>query len=443
MSNKVEIFGIRGKAIVEIILGLIIIAAIDQLFAGDMFWDVNPHPFWIVVLWVAAQYGAWEGLLAGALATIFYLLLGTWPARPEDIDTFTYSYDIVINPILWLIFGLGVGLVAERHLRKVTVLNEDLTQSHEREETITESYNFVKTRKEDLETQVAGKLTSSVQAYRAAKAIENLDPKELLKGVEDLVSAVLNPTKFSVYTLNDNRLTGTVLHGWNQADQFSQEIDSSHPMYQAVIGQQRVLVAANEDDEATLSRQGVIAGPIIDPETNKVMGMLKIEQMDFVSMSLNTIETFKAMCEWIGTSLINAENYQTVKEGSVVNPDHNLMTYNFFKRQSDYLGHLAKRVGFDLSMIVVRQTNIDKLNDSDRLTIARQLSESVKSVLRNVDLAFEYQTNGEEYSVLLPATSQAGANIVRDKIASDLDKKLRNFGDSNFSYIVQAIHEAA
>ena len=442
MSTKTNIFGLRLSAILEIILGLVLLVAIDQLFfAGDMFWDVNPHPFWIVVIIVAAQYGANEALLAALASSVVYLL-GPWPEPAAEGDIFSYYYGVLINPILWFAFGLLAGVFTERHLRKVVRLSHDLGESREREETITESYNFVKNRKEDLETQIAGRLTSSVQAYKAAKSIETLNPKDVLRGVEDLVSAIINPQKFSVYTLHDNKLSTTIIHGWNQNDSFSQELDSYSALYQAVIGNQRTLCIANEEHEQQLDRQGVLAGPIIDSDTNRVIGMLKIEQMDFVNLNLNTIETFKALCEWIGTSLKNAENYQAVKEDSVVNPDHNLMTYNFFKRQSDYLSSLAKRVGFDLSMIVVRIADADKLEESDRLSIARKLSESVKGALRNVDLAFEYQTTGEEYSILLPATSQEGANVVRDKIAKDLDKASLG-AQGSFSYIVQSIHEAA
>lgn len=443
MQNKTSIFGLRLTAIIEAVIGLFILVLIDQIVGkGNMFFDVNPHPFWIVVILLAVQYGANEALLAAAAATLVYLV-GPWPDRAEGADVFGYYYGILINPILWFTVGLIAGAFCERHLRKVATLEEDLHASQEREETITESYSFVKNRKEDLETQIAGKLTSSVKAYRSAKTIETLDPQEVLKGVEDLVSAVMNPQKFSLFTLNNGKLEATILHGWNQGDGFSQHIDSHSSIYQSVIGNRETLCIANSDHEAALDRQGVIAGPVINQETGKAVGMLKIEQMDFVNLSLNTVETFKAMCEWIGTAIINAENYQTVKEGAVINPEYNLMTYNFFKRQSDYLMHLAKRVGFDLSMIVVRLNHSNKIEENDRVTIARQLSESVRGVLRNVDLAFEYQTNGEEYSILLPATSQQGANVVRDKIAKDLDRNLRNFGDSNFSYIVQAIHEAA
>ena len=443
MSTQRNVFGLRVTAMIEILVGLVILVALDQAFGGgDMFWDVNPHPFWIVVILVAAQYGANEALLAAFAASVVYLL-GDWPEKVEGTDMFAYYYDVLINPILWFGFGLLAGVFTERHLRKVYRLDQELNESRDREDTITESYNFVRRRKEDLETQIAGRLTSSVQAYKAAKSIEALNPKDVLRGVEDLVSAIINPQKFSIYTLQNNKLTATILHGWSQSDNYAQQIDSFSPIYQAVIGNQVTLCAANTDQELILERQGVLAGPIVDPTTKRTLGMLKIEQIDFIHLNLNTIETFKALCEWVGASLMNAENYLAVKEESVINPEHNLMTYNFFKRQSDYLTNLAKRVGFDLTMVIVRIANPDKLTTTDRTAIARQLSESVKSALRTIDLAFEYQTNGEEYSLLLPATSKHGANIVRDKIAKDLDRQLRGLGEGNFSYIVQAIHEAA
>lgn len=443
MSTNQNIFGLRLSAILEMLAGLITLVLIDQfLGAGDAFWDVNPHPFWIVVILIAAQYGANEAVLAALFSSIAYLLIGDWPAYAEGQDSFDYYYHVLVNPILWFVFGLAAGAFTERHLRRIVRLQSELDDSQAREEKITDSYTFVKNRKESLETQLAGRLTSSVQAYKAAKAIESLNPKDVLRGVEDLVVAILNPQKFSVYTLQDGKLVANVLHGWNQDDAYAQEIDSFDGLYQEVVGARKTLCVANQDQEASLNRQGLIAGPIIDPDTQNVVGMLKIEQMDFVNLGLHTVETFKALCEWVGSSLVNAENYQAAKEDSVVNPDHNLMTYNFFKRQSDYLTSLAKRVGFDLSMIVVRMSDVDKLSDSDRMTIARQLSASVKNALRNVDLAFEYQNTGEEYSLLLPATSKDGANVVRDKIAGDLKKSLKEFGDGHFSYIIQAMHEA-
>lgn len=441
MNRQATIMGLRVSAIIETILMLIVLVVIDLLFFDHTrFWDVNPHPFWIPVLLIAGQYGTAEGIFAAAMATLF-LLIGNIPPAPEGVDHYDHLYSIAINPILWFVAGWGLGELRQRHIRERNRMSKELEDSQAREELISDSYKFVKNRKENLEVQVSGQLTSSIEAYRAAKAVETLDPKSVMQGVEKLVKSVLGPQKFSLYIFHDNKLSATILHGWHPADGYAQEIDSYSPLYQAVVGQQETLVIANENHEQSLDGQGVLAGPIVDPDTKRVVGMLKVEQMDFISLSLNTVETFRALCEWIGTALINARNYQTVKSDAITSPERGLMTYNYFKRQSDYLAKLAKRVGFDLSMLVIKISDPKSLTDADRITIARQIGESVKTVLRSVDLAFDYQTEGEEYSVLLPATTQAGASVVRDKIAKDMEKNLRGKRDANFSYIVQALHE--
>jgi hypothetical protein len=436
-----RVFGIRVSALIEMGLGLIVLMLIDALLMdGTRFWDVNPHPFWIVVLVIAVQYGTTEGLLAAVAAAACYLV-GNLPEATEGIGRFTYIYTLAINPILWLVAGWLLGELRQRHIHEREVLVHHLEESHQRETLISESYSFVKGRKEALEIQVSGQLSSSIEAYRAAKSVETLDPKSVMQGVERLVKSVLGPQKFSLYLFNENKLNAVILHGWGASDNFAQEIDSFSPLYQAVVGQRELLVVANEQHEAALDGQGIMAGPILDADGGRVVGMLKVEQMDFTSLSLNTVETFRALGEWIGTALVNARNYQSVKTEAIVNPERNVLSYSYFKRQSEYMRTLAKRVGFDLTMLVIKLNDAKSLSDTDRITIARQIGESVRSALRTVDLAFDYQTDGEEYSILLPATTQAGAAIVRDKIAKDIDRQLRGKSGVSFNYIVQALHE--
>lgn len=441
LTEPTRIFGVRFSAIKELLLGLILLTVVDALFfGGDRFWAVNPHPFWIVVLLMAVQYGTAEGLLAAVTATLFYLV-GNIPEIKEGQNHYDWMFSLAVNPVLWVIAGWILGELRQRHIRERNTLMRDLDDSQQREGLIAESYSFVKNRKEALEVQVSGQLSSSIEAYRAAKAVETLDPKSVMQGVERLVSSVLGAQKFSLYIFHVNKLSATILHGWAPSDTFAQEIDSFSPLYQAVIGQQELLVVANEQHEVSLDGQGIMAGPIMDPESKRVIGMLKIEQMEFTTLSLSTVETFRALSEWIGTALVNARNYQNVKSDAIVNPDRNLLSYSYFKRQSDYMSKLAKRVGFSLTMLVIKLNDIKNLNDADRITLGRQIGESVKAALRNVDLAFDYQTDGEEYSILLPATTLAGAAIVRDKISKDMEGHLKGKKGVSFNYIVSALHE--
>lgn len=436
-----EIFGVRTIAVVEAVVILLVITLIDFFFfSGNRFMEVNPHPFFIPVLLVAAQYGSAEGILTALLATLFYLV-GNIPAPAQGVDHYDYIYGLAINPVLWFVTGWGLGELRQRHVRERERLRRELQDAQQREELISSSYTFVKNRKEALEVQVSGQISSSVDAFRAAKAVETLDPKAVMQGVEQLVKAVLGPQKFSLYILHDNKLTATILHGWAAGEPFAQVIDSYSPLFQAVVGRQELLVVVNEDHQKALDSQGIIAGPILDPETKQVLGMLKVEQIDFVALNLNTIEAFRSLSEWIGMALINARNYQLVKSEAMVNPEHNMLSYSYFRRQSDYLTRLAKRVGFSVSMIVIKLNEAQSLSDVDRVTVARQIGESVRTVLRSVDMAFDYQTEGGEYSILLPATGLAGATNVRDKIAKDIDRVLRGSRDLTFNYVVSALYE--
>ena len=438
------IAGFRASALIEIALFFIIALVIDYAFMqGNHFAHVTPHPFWIIVLLMATQYGTNEALL-GAILSSIVLLIGDFPAQAEGQDWYTYVYDISLTPILWIVFAVIIGEIRQRHRNERERLRKELNASLEREEKIAESYETVSKRKENLETQIAGQLNSAVAAYRAAKAVETLNPGAVMKGIEELVSAVIGAKSFSLYLFNNNKLSATLLHGWEQDAPFARELDEHSPLYRAILGEKAYLCVANQDHESTLDKQGVLAGPVISPDSGQVVGMLKVEALDFTSLGLQTIETFRALCEWTGNALVNARNFQTVKKESVIDPQKNLMTASFFERQSAYVASLAKRVGFDLGVLIIKQVENETLDDDDRLAVARGLSNAVQKVLRSVDLAFDYQTDGGEYSILLPATNTPGANIVRDKIAKELEKQLRNFKkDVQFSYIVQPLHEAS
>ncbi len=64
-------------AYAEMVAGLGILVALNLLlFRNDLgFTNADPHPFWLVILPVAARYGALPGYAVGALAAVVYLAL--------------------------------------------------------------------------------------------------------------------------------------------------------------------------------------------------------------------------------------------------------------------------------------------------------------------------------------------------------------------------------
>lgn len=436
------LFGIRRSAIIEITLFFLILLGIDIFFLGNTrFSGVQPHPFWLIVICMAVQYGTKEALLAAIIAC-FSLLLGHVPEQTIDQDRYEYLLMVTALPVMWLLAAVAFGEIRQRHVRERARMVEELKESQEREENITNSYTRLKELKENLELRIAGQFRSSIEAYRAAKEMERLNTVDVVGGVQRLVVSVLNPEQFSLYLLSDQGLESNITYGWREEDGYQSLISPNSALYQQVVGRQTLLSVANAEQERILGREGVLAAPVIDTETGEVLGMLKIERTGFLDLNLSTIETFRTLCEWIGMTLVNARRYQTAKSESMVNPDHNLMSYSYFQHYSDYTTTLAKRVGFDVSMVMVKLTGADQLPDDRRRQAAMLLSDSVNDSLRSVDLAFDYQTSGVEYAIVLPATNTTGARIVMDKITRDLNERLRknNIRGVDFSFSVTALH---
>lgn len=441
MDKENRIAGLRVSAVVEILLFFAIMLGADMLgMDGHRYIGIEPHPYWIAVLLISAQYGTAEGILAVIAATLA-LYVGNVPAQEMDQDMYAYLFSLSLRPILWVIAAVCIGELRNRHIREREHLRQELALAHEREEKITESYEWVRDHKQKLELRIAGQFRSSIDAYHAAKAIEKLDPQDVLHGVQELVRAVVNPEKFSVFMLNKEGLDASILHGWGAQDEFKREFSTSSKIYREIVGNKQVLCAANDVHERVLAGEGVLAGPLIDTDTGEIIGMLKIEKMEFADLNLSTIEAFRVICEWVGMAFVNAGKYQQAKSSSVVNPDHNLLTANYFTRHTDYIAALAKRLNFNVAMIVVRVVDASKMDVESRSVAARRLSTAVDSILRSVDLAFDYQESSAEYSIVLPATDKKGARIVQEKIEKILAEQSRGQSPAGYAFSVHMIHE--
>jgi hypothetical protein len=440
--ERPKILGLRRSAILEIALSLIILLVIDYAFFDHTrFWNVNPHPFWFVVLFVACKYGTKEGLVA-AIAASAAFLIGNIPEQTMTQDIYAYQLSILKLPLLWLVSSVAFGELRQMHMREREQTESQLLASQEREQRIAESYQWVRQIKEQFELRVAGQMRSSIAAYQAAKTMEALNPQQVLQGFEELVSATLHPQQFSIYLLSEKGLELVLMHGWKENDSYLRHFDSSDTLYQAVIARRQVPCVARAEDERVLGNQGLLAGPLVDIDTGEVVGMLKVEKINFTDLNLSNLEAFATMGEWAGKALTNARRYQTAKEGSIVNAEHNLFTQSYFTRFSSYIRSLAERLKFTVTSLTVKLVDAENLNMETRTKIARALAEAVDKALRDVDLAFDHHESGEEYAVMLPATDRKGAEIVMKKIRETLEARTSNIvPQPTFSFSIETIYD--
>lgn len=434
--------GLRRAALVEVALYLGIAVVLDSLFfSGERFFTTTPHPFWPIVLLAAAQYGTSEGLVAAAAASLA-LLFGNIP--PQSINQDIYDYILTISrlPLMWFVSAVVLGELRQRHIGERDELKTELGATVERESKLAGAYERLSIVKESLETRVVGQVRTAVTMYEAARTLEKQDPGEVLLGSVDIVRAVLNPERFSLYLLKGDALEVSIGEGWTAKHSGSRFFKSDSLIFQEIVGRQRILCMANPDDERILGPEGVLAGPLVDTREGQVIGMLKIESLGFLDLHFTNVQTFKVLCQWIADAYVNAMRYQDAQEDSVYSRETELFSHSFFVRQAEYLGTIAQRVGFDVSMILLRLENAADLTDEERRLIPGVFKKCTSSLLREVDLTFDYQIPGLQFCILLPKCSRDHAQLVADKFKAGFEADLRGQNvEARFGVTLKVIHK--
>lgn len=436
--------GLRTPALIEIGLFIILLEGIDYLFfSGSRYWLVHPHPFWVIVLLISAQYGTLEGLAAAVAATVA-LLVGNLPEQSFSQDIYDYLSEVASRPLMWFSAAVVIGELRMRHVYEREELLTELSASEHREQTIANAYRQLESAKESLETLVAGQLGTMVSMSRAAKTLGRLDPDEALRGASAMVRAVMNPRQFSLFLLTDNVLETSISEGWGEDESYSRCFTRQSPLFREVVDHQRILSLANPEDELILEREGFFAGPLIDMENAKVLGMLKIEQLEFFELNLSSLESFKILCEWIGTSLASARHYEVGRTSTTDNPEQSAFIHSsIFKRQTELLTALAKEIGFDVFMIEVSLVNADAFTEDKQNLIHTAMGQVVKDALTGNDLVFTYQRSNCESVIAIPATNLRNTQIIADKVKVLLSVILKGRADgARFSVVIKTTHRS-
>lgn len=416
-------FRIRRSALIEIALFFALAFGIDAVDGSlDRFAAVDPHPYWLIVVAVAAQYGTTEGILAAFAATAA-LLAWNLPAATVGQDQYDHILRVARLPGLWLSTATALGELRLRQIRERDRLRTDLDKARLERETIAKTYAGLRTVKENLETRVAGHMRTVASLYRAARTIDHLEEGEVLMGVSGLLRAVLSPEKSSLFLLNDDALSAVTVEGWSADDRFARSFDHESQIYRVVVGERRFLCAAYPDDERILLGEGLLAGPLIAADTGELVGMIKIESIGFMEFNVASVESFHILCEWVGTALARARRYAAARANRVLADDGSLFTSNYIERQAVFLARLGKRFGFETTMITIRPA-VPRLSPEARSALAEAIATATREGLRATDLAAEHRMVGNEYGVVLPGATIETARRVAARLEAGVREAL-------------------
>lgn len=387
---------------------------IDALFfQWSGFSAVQPNPWWAVVLVVAWRHGTVYGLFTVALVTL-QVWLAQGLINGMEWKSVSLSLGILKEPLAWLVAAVLVGELRRAERARFMLLNAQMREAQIGQQHAWDDAELLRKRNEDLLGQLQAQTDVAQFAYRAIRRLERVTAETFGEWMRDVVVGVLHPRSFSVFFVDESGLRRGLVWGGHDDLVIPSNYGKDTTLYREVIEQGRVLCVANPSEAELMEKFGVLAGPIRAGAQGTVIGLIKIESIDFSRLNDHAVASVRMIGEWIGAAVTELrQKNENVATKAIIGDE---FTSNRGTRQPLVLiDGLAKRIGFAVSVIIIELHLLDDLDSDSRhsacTAVARALSE-----LRVTDYLLPGDMNEGRYVLVLAKTTEKEAKSVAQRV---------------------------
>jgi GGDEF domain-containing protein len=419
------------ESLIEAFVGLGILMGINLAFFPEDpgYLTVNPHPFLFLTILIASRYGTFDGLVTGLLSAAVYMAY-LFFGRDFSAVIKTFEWSDLIPAYLFVIMGLLLGEIREIANREVLRMTGEVKTLRSRLADLSRDNETLTTVKEELQQRVLSSDDPLREFYSSARKLSTLHPDEAYPAIMDLVARFTGAEKFSIYLAEQDASGNAVFRmkisrGWSAPDEFDTSLTRGHPAVSRTLERREVTVLK---DSAEGKQFDILAcAPLQGSDPDDILGLIVIHRIPFVRLTRMTVSHLQTIAGWAGKTLEDARRYDSAMDSRV--DDERTGTYNF-RFLSLRLAEEAQRVrryGGHCSYLLVKVLDVESLSPEDRRTFLQEMGQTLKRLLRTVDLVGVHRVPGS-FGLILPFTTPSQARVVTARVNEAFRRAFTGYG---------------
>lgn len=378
----------QPMAYVEMAIGLGLLVVLNVLFFRRDNWgyfDTNPHPFWFVILPIAARYGALPGYVVGFLSAILYLLFVVLQPRTAFVVDIL-SVQALLNPVLFIVVGASLGELREAQKRARKNLAERYDEVEAGLQDLAQRYLAAVEINKEMERRIVTQTSTVTTLYQAAKGLEKLDIEELAPAALELVTNFIEAESCALYLREEGRFRYMIgrpeVVDWDRPS----ELDPTRGMIAIVVGDGRTVTVRDVITEATpsqiMAQRLLMATPLVG-HNQEVIGILTVEKIPFLRFTPTAVKLFTLLGDWASTAFQTALRFQETRDRNVADDLTGAYNYTYMTKRLADECERVQRYGIPLSVLALR------IGQYDAIAPVR-----LPSVLSTLGLVFQQNIRG-------------------------------------------------
>lgn len=414
----------------EAVVGLAALVAFNALVLPHRpaFEGVDPNPFWIVVVAIAARYARSGALFAGVLTSAVFL---GYLIASGGIDALYDDLWLLRFPFLFVLVGFLLGEVRTAFLLREEYLTSRLREVERLNEKLTNESDVVKEAHRELTSLVAHRQDTIVTLHEITERFKSPEPDAIFHGILEGFHRDLGAEECSLYIAEGTRLRLAQSFGWKDYH----HRPASYPVGQGLVGvaaQTRQLLSVKDfvlrrhapgGEPPDVMGDSLLAVPIVGLE-DRLYGVASIEKLSLLKMTESTIQTARVICD-LAASALNCAFISQRAEAQQVGDDRlGLFPYSHFLARLDEEGQRAAVYGSPFAAMAFRWPGLRGGGDERTVSLAASAIAVVKARLKPLDVLAHGPDDETPLVLLLVAADAAAGEAAR----RDIIARLKEYG---------------
>ncbi|HEX5138525.1 MAG TPA: hypothetical protein VFY93_16245 [Planctomycetota bacterium] len=404
------------KTLVEMGILYAIVIPIELAVSGRLgSFGVHPHPYWLIVLPLAAARGLVAGLLAAGIASILYSI-GATQAVTDAIFTFRN----MTEPLLFFAVAFFAGELHDEQELKKRKLDRRISDLEERTGQLRQQRDVLTDANRELEKRIVDDSVQFGNLIQAARRIERSGRQEVFDLALEMAEEHCGAAASVLMLLEDGSLDYLCHRGF-PSDEIGRRlaIARKSPFVQRAVSEG---VAVNGLDPAEVPPQEgpLVVAPLFD-SGGVVKALMCLDEIPLARLNESTVTVFLGIADWASAALARltrgADAPAPRASGFSVGPEVDLWLGTVAELGRRLRIELARssRYGVPTSFLTVQATDWKDATREGIDALDRFVLMHFTTGLRPSDAIYRFGYPGA-YLLVLAGTSLQGAEVVRTRL---------------------------
>lgn len=272
--------------------------------------ELNPHPFFIVILYGALAAGTWIGVFTGLISSLLYFGLMFYAAG-FSFNSAAFSFEgfneflkvdptIYIGQLMFLVVGFIVGEIKEFWQRRLQSLQEQVQSAQQEAKENTSRLQQTEQVLIELQGRVLGQTETMSRLYHIARSLSDLSIEKIFNGLMQLLEDLLQVEQASLYRLDEiGRSAQLVI--WKGDPVWPHLIELEHnKLWQEAISSRGVASFVDFEQRPA----PIYMVPI--HYSGRVSAMIVVHRLPRIKVNADSRKLLSIIAEWTGASMKQA-----------------------------------------------------------------------------------------------------------------------------------------